>query len=102
MPLHYAAREGDLQGAEWLLGNNAPVDARANDGQTALHYAARKGYLDVVKLLVQSGTDVNAKSNDGLTPIQWAAAKANLDVVTFLENAEMERAAPMSERDATS
>lgn len=42
-PLHWAARTGDTDAAEELLGRHAPVDAINGSEETALHWAMRTG-----------------------------------------------------------
>ena len=40
-----------------LLEAKANVDAKANDGRTALHWAAENGHEAVVKLLLEKGAE---------------------------------------------
>jgi lysine-N-methylase len=63
-----AAQKGDLAKVKRLIEEQgAKVDARDDDGETALHAAAEKARLDVVKYLVKKGADVKAKDEDGET-----------------------------------
>ena len=64
-----------LATAERLLGAGADVNARDDNGRTALHAAASQGYTDVVKFLVEQGADVGAKDGDGNTPADAALGK---------------------------
>ena len=64
-----------LATAEALLAAGAGIDARDNNGRTALHYAAAAGYTDVAKALVDRGADLSAKDVDGVTPAEAAMGK---------------------------
>jgi uncharacterized protein len=49
----------------------APIDIQAKNqnGDTALHAAALIGYNSVIKLLVEKGAKLDAKNNRGVTPL---------------------------------
>jgi Ankyrin repeats (3 copies) len=59
--LTYAAALGDLQTVEALLSHGVPVDARDQNGRTALNRAALAGQSRVVNYLLANGADVNAQ-----------------------------------------
>lgn len=54
---------------EWFLKNGVDVNARNNDGDTALHEAAFRGRPGVVKALLEKGMniDINAQDKEGRT-----------------------------------
>lgn len=58
-----AAERGDAGEVERLLKDGARVDARDEDGRTALVAAAYGNHLQVAELLVEAGADVNAKDD---------------------------------------
>lgn len=61
-PLHYAAREGDLDMLRCLVHFRADVDAVDRDTQhTALHMSCDRGHLRAVRLLINAGADVNKR-----------------------------------------
>ncbi|HOD27950.1 MAG TPA: ankyrin repeat domain-containing protein [Syntrophales bacterium] len=61
-----------------LLAKGADLDARTNDGKTALFLCAREGNTVMAKYLMDKGADVNVKLSttdgyDGYTPLLYAA-----------------------------
>jgi ankyrin repeat protein len=70
--------------AELLLANGAKVNARNNDGRTALHEAADAGNKDVLELLLANKADVNAKANNGDTPLHVAMIHGYKDIAELL------------------
>lgn len=57
------------------------MNAKEEDGDTALHYAAYCSNLETVKILVKAGADINAALSDGTTPLMMAT---NDDVMDYL------------------
>jgi len=50
-----AAQNGHTEVVEALLGKGANVNAKDNDGATALMAAVHKGHTDIVQLLKKAG-----------------------------------------------
>ena len=65
-----AAINGDIKKVRELIENGADVDAKNNDGKTALHKAALRGNVDVVKVLIENRADVVAKDECGKTALR--------------------------------
>src|SRR6266404_9835886 len=94
-PLIAAARENRTEMAEFLLSKGADVDARDDDGYTALFYAAYNfgsedangATIPMVKLFLVHGAKVNVIGKDGSTPLMWAAAKGEVDIIEMLMTA---------------
>src|ERR1035441_8858139 len=84
MPLHWAAMGGHKDVVEFLLANNASVNATNTLGWTSLHFAASDGHNDMAELLLAHEADVNAKNSEGETPLHWAARNGHKDVVKLL------------------
>jgi ankyrin repeat protein len=79
-----AASRGDIAVVQALLTKGADVDAKDNDGQTALLLASYKGNLQLVQLLLANGADVNTKANEGMTALMGASLAGSLQVVREL------------------
>ncbi|WP_341810741.1 ankyrin repeat domain-containing protein [Wolbachia endosymbiont (group A) of Campoletis raptor] len=82
--LHLAAKLGNLEAVQDLLGKGANVNAQNDTGKTPLHWAAREGHKQVVQALLDKGANVNATDQDGKTPLHWAAVKGHEEVVEAL------------------
>jgi len=67
-----AASMGDTEKVHALLAKGADVNARDNDGSTALMAAVTYGHIDIVHALLAKGADVNAKDNAGDTALMAA------------------------------
>jgi ankyrin repeat protein len=53
--LHKAARDNSLTAASSLIDSGADIEAKNDDGYTALQEAAWKNSLDVARLLIERG-----------------------------------------------
>ena len=80
-PLHTAALKGYSDIAKVLIANGARVNAKTNDGFTALHWASTR---EMAELLIAEGADCNAKADAGVTPLHWAASVDRAEVVEVL------------------
>jgi ankyrin repeat domain-containing protein 50 len=67
-----------------LLEKGTDVEAKTDDGWTALHRAAAQGREAVVQLLLEKRADVEAKTDDGYTALHWAAERGHKAVVRLL------------------
>ena len=81
---------GDAAAVQALLANGAEVNAKDNNGASALILASRNGHRDVVQALLANGAEVNAKDNDGATALILASRNGHHDVVAlFVKGAEV-------------
>jgi uncharacterized protein len=87
MPLHSAATGRNLAIVRALLEHGAPVNAKQQQGWTALHAAAQHGDQAMVEWLLKYGANPNAKNDDGRTPEQVAQEKGHAEVAERLRAA---------------
>ena len=68
-----AAVDNDLPAVRRLLAAGWPLDARANEGATALHWAAFHGNAEMVGELLRHGADPTLRDETYQgTPLNWA------------------------------
>ena len=89
-PLHYAAREGQIEACQRLVELGGDLTAQDILGRTPLHLAARKGHADLVVILANLGSDLDHAdrnpwpNNSERTPLHWACYKGRAEVVLRL------------------
>ena len=82
-----AARNNDRQAVPSLLKQGADVNARTQDGSTALLWAAHWNDLETADLLINAGADVNTANDLRSTPLSLACTNANAALVQRLLSA---------------
>jgi ankyrin repeat protein len=65
-----------IEAIQLLLDRGIDINAKANDGQTAVHGAAMQGYDDVIRFLASKGAALDTPDKDGFTPLDVALGKA--------------------------
>ena len=75
---------GNKERIELFIKAGMNVNAKDNDGNTALMRASADDNFEVVTLLIEKGADVNANDNDGYTVLMFASSKGNLELATLL------------------
>ncbi|XP_026288164.1 tyrosine-protein kinase Shark [Frankliniella occidentalis] len=71
--LHRATREGNYKiVSELLKCQYRSLDAKNEDGQTAVHVASRLGQDDILKKLIESNANINCRDTAGYTPLHYA------------------------------
>jgi len=84
--LYYAAREGKVKCAEYLISLGCNVNHRDQYGQTPLYYAAREGHYELANKLIQAGSNVNSVDANGQTSLFYAAREGRRDICELLIN----------------
>lgn len=80
-----AARSGDTTRLEQALSSGADIDARDEDGYTALMWAARHGHLSAVRLLNEKGADLQLRTPAGSSAYKLATNFGRYDVADYLK-----------------
>jgi ankyrin repeat protein len=84
--LHYAATNGHLKIAAYLLDKNAYVDPESPNRTTALMMAARGGHIEVVKLLLDRDADLSKINNVKMTAIDFAEQHNQTEIAAGLKS----------------
>lgn len=79
-----AAWGDDTAAVTSLLRRGAPVNAREEDGTTALAWAANRGNAPMVRALLDAGADPNLASEMGIGPLALAVANGQEALVPLL------------------
>lgn len=107
-PIHVAADGAHEACLAYLLEAGASLDARNNNGQTAMHICAkvrdigrRELYMNCIARMLKAGADINVRDTSENTPLLTAAARGDEEMVKFLlkHNADP-RAKDMFNHDA--
>ncbi|PWN52184.1 ankyrin, partial [Violaceomyces palustris] len=82
--LHLAVMLGFHRLVGHLLARGCPVNARDNNGGTALHFAALLGRVTIARLLLRFGARDDIPNAEGLLPVDLARQKEQIDVEMVL------------------
>jgi len=63
-PLHFAARNFNIEIAKYLISQGGKLNAKSEDGMTPLHIAVMCCNMEVVKYFISKGVDTNAQKFD--------------------------------------
>jgi ankyrin repeat protein len=77
--LVFAAREGDIESAKFLLDAGADVNQTTEYGWTALLTATNNRHYQLGAFLMEHGADVNIANKGGWTPIYLATDNRNIE-----------------------
>ncbi|MDQ7823892.1 MAG: ankyrin repeat domain-containing protein [Candidatus Eremiobacteraeota bacterium] len=72
-PMLFAACNGRVKAAMFLLDHGASVTDQDKNGATALHWAAHGTHGDLVDMLVAKGAVLDDQDATGRTPLHWVA-----------------------------
>lgn len=81
--LFNGVRLDDIRWIDQALASGVPVDARDDEGRTALMIAAARagsgqGKIDIVRHLLDKGAAINLRDHNGETALTYARAKVDL------------------------
>jgi ankyrin repeat protein len=82
--LHIATKRRDMTWVQYMLAKGAPVDARDQQGMTALADAAQLDWAEGVTQLIAQGAKVDATDDHGETPLILATQARSVPVVHLL------------------
>ena len=83
--LHLGAQKGDMREVREALSiSQIDINARDEDGRTALHVCGVEGKTRVARYLCENSASVNVEDLSGATPLHLAAVKGNLEMVALL------------------
>src|SRR3984885_11158019 len=94
-----ATQAGDSAAALALVDAKADVNARQDDGTTALHWAAYHDDLPLLRRLLKAGAKANVANDYGSTPLAEAAERADPEAIRLLlaAGADVESANPQGQ-----
>lgn len=84
IPLLEAARAGNTPALQELLAQGAPINARDDNGNTALMLAVRYRHATTVRKLLDLGADTGLLNHEGLTALQIAQQMGFADIAETL------------------
>ncbi|CAL4087961.1 unnamed protein product, partial [Meganyctiphanes norvegica] len=82
--LHAAAQSGDVAKIKEVVARGVDINARNQDGKTALLLASRYGQLEAIRTLVQLGANLQTRGDGGNPPIYEAALYGQADAANVL------------------
>ena len=68
-----------------LTSESVNVNAKNDNGATALHHAALMGHFKIAQLLIADGADLQARDHQGRTPLMVARASGHDNVVKLID-----------------
>ncbi|KAL4232517.1 Ankyrin repeat domain-containing protein 6 [Mactra antiquata] len=71
--LHYAALNGYVDVARFLIEKGCDINLQDASGYTALHRAVSQGHVDVISVLLERSCDINTQDEHGNSAIHEAA-----------------------------
>ena len=84
-PLMEASLHGNYEIVKYLVQHGANVNAKTNDGDSALLFAVEAGHLEIVKLLIENGADkYYVQPLSGHSLLRIAKLEARKNIVDYL------------------
>jgi ankyrin repeat protein len=86
-PLVYAAYNGHTKIVDYLIGRGADVNAKTENGSSALFFASRFGHIETVRTLLKHRADLTIVNDKDETAVDWALKSRNIDIEAVLREA---------------
>lgn len=83
-PLHYAARNGDLEAVKRLVSAGVDLNSLDHRGNTPLCAAVRGKHAAIVVYLLEQGADIDAPGFFKMSPLATAVVEQDAEMVRFL------------------
>ncbi len=93
VPIHFAAKKGQLECIKVLLEHGADIHYEDDECETAITLASLFGHTECVRYLLRQGANVNDCAVDG-TPLIYSAERGNIECIKLL----LDRGANVNER----
>lgn len=82
--LHRATKEGNYIVVSELVKSGYKLEAKNQNGQTAVHLASQVGQDDILKKLIDNGANVNCRDTLGNTPLHYACQNNHKSTIQLL------------------
>lgn len=80
-----AALNGRKEAVEILVGKGSTIDAKDDNGYTALHEAVKDNNIEIATFLINAGASLNAQEfRDNFTPLMYATRANDKEIVKLL------------------
>ncbi|MDR2451345.1 MAG: ankyrin repeat domain-containing protein [Candidatus Accumulibacter sp.] len=86
-PLVYAACNGHTEIVDMLISKGAEINAKTENGSTALFFASRFGHLETVRALLRHRADPTLVNDHDESALDWAMKTGNTDIADILRKA---------------
>jgi len=84
IPIILASANGHLEIVKYLILKGADIDARGNNGITALMAAIGSSHFDIAKFLLDHGADATAVDNDSETTLHKFRGERSVELIILL------------------
>ena len=85
-PFHWAAANGNIEIASYLLSKGSDINNKNNSQSTPLHAAASVNNPKMAAWLIEHGSEVDTENTMGWTPLFWAARVGRKELIELLLN----------------
>jgi len=92
---------GDKEGTQYYLDQGANVDARNDNGETALTESSRHGDAEIVEMLLKHGANTEIAANNDWTPLLQAIRDGRESIVPLLLQYNAKKRAKLASGNST-